>query len=169
MHVYSGELSYYRHADAAIQKLHGVSLALNDLALTHEEPSGPLPLFPSSSTRSAWKSFIFRESIRRTLLILIHLIAVCNLFRGWLGSCSRVAVVGNKVTFSAQLWNASNAFDFGVAWNEKRHHVVQEMDFTDLLDKAQPEDIDVFGRIIMTSVLGIDDVKGWFHTKGGSL
>ncbi|KAH7139573.1 hypothetical protein B0J11DRAFT_46958 [Dendryphion nanum] len=169
MHIFSGEMAYCSHADAAIQKLHGVSIVLNDLVLDQQDPSGSLPLFPSSDGRAAWKSYIFRESARRTLLILVHLVAVCNLFRGWLGTCSQAVVAGNRVTFSAHLWNAANAFDFVVAWNEKSHHVIKEMDFAELLDNGRPDDVDTFGKMILTSVLGIDDVKGWFHVKGSSL
>lgn len=36
-----------------------------------------------------------------------------------------------------------------------------------MLEIATPSDIDVFGRTILTGLMGIDDVRGWFHTRGG--
>jgi hypothetical protein len=66
------------------------------------------------------------------------------------------------------LWKAPSAFDFAVAWNERKHHLVKDLDFTDVLEIAKADDIDVFGRMIMTGLMGIDDVKGWFHTRGGA-
>ena len=39
----------------------------------------------------------------------------------------------------------------------------------DMLKEARADDVDAFGRILLTSLMGIDEAKGWFLTKGGSL
>ena len=75
--------------------------------------------------------------------------------------------MSTRVTLSANLWKAVSAFDFAVAWNERQHYLVKDFDFTELLENARPDDIDMFGRMLLTGVRGIDDVKGWFHTRGG--
>ena len=39
----------------------------------------------------------------------------------------------------------------------------------DALVEAKCDDIDVFGKIVLTTILGIDTTKGWLLTKGGAL
>lgn len=134
-----------------------------------DDPNGTLPLYPGSVARSAWLSYIFRESCRRTLLISFHSIATCNLLRGRLGSCAHHLAIGNRVTFSGALWAAQSAFDFATAWNEKEHYLVCDLDLGEVLRNANANDIDIFGRMMMVGLLGIDDVRGWIHTRGGKL
>ncbi len=58
-------------------------------------------------------------------------------------------------------------FDFAAAWNENRHFVVRDLDYTELFADAAPDDLDVFGRMQIVANMGIDDARGWFHTRGG--
>ena len=37
------------------------------------------------------------------------------------------------------------------------------------LRDARADDVDMFGRILITALMGIDEAKGWFLTRGGSL
>lgn len=37
------------------------------------------------------------------------------------------------------------------------------------LRDARADDVDAFGRILLTALMGIDEAKGWFLTRGGSL
>jgi hypothetical protein len=76
--------------------------------------------------------------------------------------------MGSRVTFSAHLWKAASAFDFAIAWNEKKHFLVKDFDLTEILESARPDDLDVFGRMMLVGIMGIEDVKGWFHTRGGT-
>jgi hypothetical protein len=73
------------------------------------------------------------------------------------------------LTISAHLWNAKTAFDFALAWNSRKHFTVIELDFTEVLRDAMPDDIDIFGKMMMISLKGEDDIKGWFYTRGGIL
>jgi hypothetical protein len=70
---------------------------------------------------------------------------------------------------SAALWDAKSPFEFAKAWNEKKHFLVKSLDFHEVLKEADAQDIDVFGRMMMVGVLGVDDVQGWLHTRGGQL
>ncbi|KAF2799544.1 hypothetical protein K505DRAFT_57899 [Melanomma pulvis-pyrius CBS 109.77] len=168
MLVFSGDIRYYGQVNALIRQLEDIGTRLQTVVMEETDPSDPLPLYPTIDARAAWKSFIFREAARRSLLILFHFLAMCNLMRGHLSSCSSHLATGNRVTLSAHLWSAASAFDFAVAWNEKKHHLVKELNFADVLETARADDIDIFGRMIMTGLMGIDDVKGWFHTRGGT-
>jgi hypothetical protein len=56
-----------------------------------------------------------------------------------------------------------------VAWNNTKHFVVKELDFTEVLRDAQPEDLDTFSKMMLIGLQGEDDIRGWFHTRGGIL
>lgn len=142
--------------------------ALHALTQREIDPVGPLPLYPTIAAQAAWKAFIFRESLRRTMLVVFQFIAMYSLLRGRLAACNHALAAGHRITLSGHLWTAKNAFDFALAWNEKKHFVVKEMDLTDLMATAKPDDIDMFGKVIMTCLVGIDDVRGWYHTRGGT-
>ncbi|KAF2464788.1 uncharacterized protein BDR25DRAFT_271479 [Lindgomyces ingoldianus] len=168
IHIFSADIRYHGRADATFPHLEEAGRSLHLIVHQESDFSDPIPLYPSATARSAWRDFIFRESKRRTLLILFHFIAMCNLLRGSQASCSHEDALGSRVSFSAHLWKAASAFDFAIAWNQKKHHLVRDLDLSELLDTAHPDDIDTFGRMLMTGLMGIDDVKGWFHTRGGA-
>ncbi|ORX94935.1 hypothetical protein BCR34DRAFT_620034 [Clohesyomyces aquaticus] len=168
VHIFSADIHYHGRADATHPHLEAAAKRLQQYLRQESDPSGSIPLFPSDSARAAWKAFIFRESMRRTMVVLIHFIAVCNLIRGFTSPCSHEDAAGSRLTFSAHLWKATNAIDFALAWNERNHLLVSDMDLAGVLETAAPDDIDVFGRMIMTGIIGIDDVKGWFYTRGGT-
>jgi hypothetical protein len=98
-------------------------------------------------------------------------ISLCTLLSERMSAyaCQHERAIGNRVTFSAHLWSAQSAFDFAVAWNEKPHYLIKDLDMNDLLKNARVDDIDLFGRVILIGMMGIDDVRGWFHTHGGIL
>jgi hypothetical protein len=81
--------------------------------------------------------------------------------------CHARGALSSYLIGSAHLWTASSAFDFAKTWNERERLVVDNMDFDPLLQLAQPDDIDVFGRMLLVAKLGIDEVRGWFYCKGG--
>lgn len=39
----------------------------------------------------------------------------------------------------------------------------------DVVLDARPDDIEMFGRMLLTTMMGIDEAKGWLHSRGGSL
>jgi hypothetical protein len=169
MLLFSGDIRHAGLVGDIINHIEGACPSLKALADAEVDPSGTLPLFPSAAARSAWKSFIFRESTRRTLLTAYNFCAICKLLRGRLTSCSHDLAIGNRVTFSAHLWSAKSAFAFAVAWNEKNHLLVKDLNLAPLLETARPDDIDTYGKMVMIGVMGIDDIEGWFYTRGGTL
>ena len=129
-----------------------------------------LALYPLTSTREFWDTWIFQESARRTFLITFLFLQVYRLLSrqtplhcdGKLGLC-------HAWTFSAHLWHARDAFDFAVAWRDKNHFVVTNADFNEVFSDAKGDDVDTFGKIFITALLGIDGAKGWLYTRGASL
>lgn len=70
---------------------------------------------------------------------------------------------------SAHLWGAQDAAEFGAAWVEKDHFVVGELNFGRVLTEARAGDVDVFGRMLLVSYLGIEEARAWFLARGAIL
>ncbi|KAF1828940.1 hypothetical protein BDW02DRAFT_193763 [Decorospora gaudefroyi] len=168
MFLFGGDIGFHQKAEALLPYLEEMGGVLLPLAAEQTDTEGSLPLYPSAAARAAWKSYTFRESLRRTALSIFHITVMCTLLGGELKTCTHIPL-SNQVTLSAHLWNANNAFDFALAWNEKNHFVIKELDFTSVLKHGQPDDLDVFSKMILVGLKGIDDMRGWFHTRGGTL
>lgn len=129
-----------------------------------------LPLYPLAPTKAFWKDWIFEESVRRTLLFTFYFVQIYRILAGHKGlQCDGKLGLCHSWTVSAHLWEAGTAVEFAEAWKEKNHLVVTNAEFEDILEKAQAHDVDWFGRILISSWLGIDEAEGWFVSRGGSL
>jgi hypothetical protein len=169
MLVFGGEVGLYSQAELLVPCMEEVAFALLTLADEQDDATGSIPLYPSAVARASWAAYIFRESLRRTVLAIFQFVTMCNLLRGQLTSCNQHLALGSRLTISAQLWNAKTAFDYAIVWNNQRHFIVKELDFTEVMRNAIPEDIDTLGKMLMISLQGEDDIKGWFYTRGGVL
>ncbi|RMZ71501.1 c6 zinc finger domain-containing [Pyrenophora seminiperda CCB06] len=169
MLMFGGDVRFYAQAEALLPYLYDMATLLLPIAAEETDPVGVIPLYPSTAARSAWRSYIMRESARRTVLSAFHMNVLFTVMNGQLTPCSADLVLNNRVTLSAHLWKAANAFDFAIAWNEKTHFVIKELDFTDVLKHGQPDDLDVFGNMMLVGIKGMDDMRGWYHTRGGTL
>jgi len=169
MLMFGGNVGFHARAESLLPYLNDIGTLLLPIAAEETDPLGTIPLYPGTAAQSAWRSYIMRESARRTYLSTVHLTVMCTLLNGQLKSCSHDLILNNRVTLSAHLWKAANAFDFAMAWNEKKHFVIKELDFTQVLKDAQPDDLDVFGNMLLVGIKGMDDMRGWYHTRGGTL
>jgi hypothetical protein len=169
MLMFGGEVSLYSQAELLLPCMSEVACTLLSLSDQQDDTTGSIPLYPSAVARASWAAYIFCESLRRTILTLFHFVTMCNLLRGQLDSCGKHPALGNRLTISAQLWSAKTAFDYAVTWNNQRHFIVKELDFTEVMENAMPEDIDTLGKMLMIGLQGEDNVKGWFYTRGGVL
>lgn len=41
--------------------------------------------------------------------------------------------------------------------------------FTNLFERANGDDVDVFGKILITTMLGVDETRHWLQSRGGDL
>ncbi|KAJ5199267.1 hypothetical protein N7491_000176 [Penicillium cf. griseofulvum] len=135
-------------------------------------PSETLELLPIAMdpVMNFWNTWIFQESARRTVMMVFYFVSIHNYLQG------RPAPVcdgklGLELAWyqSAHLWYAQSAFDFAVAWTENLHFIVYNADFSGLLQDAKPDDVDLFGRMLLVTKIGIDETKAWFYSRGGSL
>ena len=82
MLVFGGNVCVYGLAEALIPQLEEVGNGLLAIAAEQIDTVGALPLYPSTAARSAWRSYVFRESTRRTVLSLLQFTAMCNFATG---------------------------------------------------------------------------------------
>jgi hypothetical protein len=167
--VFGGDIRLYSQSETLLPHMEAAGEALLSLMTQQVDETGSLPLYPSMAARASWTAYIFRESLRRTVLSLFQFVAMCYLLRGQLASCNDHLAVGSRLVFSAQLWHAKTAFDYAVAWNEKRYMIVRDLDFTEVLKSSMPEDVDTFAKMMLIGIQGEDDIRGWFYTRGGTL
>ncbi|KAH8732442.1 hypothetical protein GQ44DRAFT_766582 [Phaeosphaeriaceae sp. PMI808] len=169
MLVFGSDIKLYSQAELLLNHMSEIGTNLLTLSTQQSDPMGSLPLYPSTTACAAWTSYIFRESLRRTLLAIHQFATTCRILCGQLVPCMDHLVIGNRVTISAQLWNSSSAFDYALAWNNSKHFLVKELDFNEVFRDAKAEDVGTFAKMLMIGLHGEDDIKGWFYTRGATL
>jgi hypothetical protein len=128
-----------------------------------------LEIYPTGHAKVFWSSWLFRESARRTYLISFYFLSMYHLLWGKRRFCEEHPPLKSIWTASAYLWQAASVFDFTCAWNDRKHFIVKNLDYTELLSYATPDDIDAFGKALIISSIGVDEARGWFYKGGGCL
>ncbi|KAL2834702.1 hypothetical protein BJY01DRAFT_224150 [Aspergillus pseudoustus] len=129
-------------------------------------------ILPSTleSTMHFWKLWVFEESARRTILFTFYFLQIVRLLCGERNLlCDGKLGLVHSWYFSAYLWNAPSALDFAVAWTEREHYIVRNVNFSKVLREAQPGDIDRFGKMLLVTSQGIDRMQEWFSARGSIL
>lgn len=168
MRLFAGDVRSHATANTLFGTLEATMIALSD-NLYFPDPSISKELLPLNIDPiiEFWEWWILQESARRTMLLTFYFIQIYKVLRGDVTMhCDGKLGLSHSWYLSAQLWNAQSAFDFAVAWSEKDHFVVHDLDFTAVLENAQPDEVDLFGRMLMVTLLGIDGAKAWFYAKG---
>ena len=125
---------------------------------------------PMDAVMQSWSEWVYQESARRTALFSFYLIQIYRLITGENNlSCDGRLGLIHSWYLSAHLWSAQTAFDFAVAWNEHHHYLIYNADFMGALESARPADVDLFGRMLLSTILGIDQAKAWFYSRGAIL
>lgn len=171
MRLFDGDIRSHATADALFTTLESSVLTLMAIVPT-PKPSDPTELLPLSMEDAAtfWEGWVLQESARRTVLFTYYFIQIFKVIQGRVPvSCDGKLGLEHSWYLSGDLWNASNAFDFAVAWTEKQHHIVYNLDFEPVLQNAQPGEVDLFGRMLLVTALGIDKANAWFHIRGAIL
>lgn len=143
------------------------SLLFNSTHFPHTQQP-PLTLPPT--TMNFWKLWILEESARRTIIVALFLIQVLRIFRGDTDiRCDGKLGVLHSWYFSAHLWTACTAYEFAAAWTERRHFIVHNANFDQVLEEAQPEDVDCLGKMLLVTSRGVDIIRDWFFRRGAIL
>ncbi|KAB8223807.1 hypothetical protein BDV33DRAFT_188639 [Aspergillus novoparasiticus] len=136
------------------------------------DPNTTPTIFPHTpeAKQDFWTSWIFQESARRTVLFAFYLIQLYKSVQGYKNLvCDGKLGLVHSWYLSAHLWGAQDAGEFGAAWMEKDHFVVGELNFGRVLTEARAGDVDVFGRMLLVSYLGIEEARAWFLSRGAIL
>ncbi|KAL1847298.1 hypothetical protein Plec18170_008645 [Paecilomyces lecythidis] len=147
--------------------------ALDILQYTHfPDPSVSefMQTEPMDMIMDFWPTWVFQESARRTFLISFFFIQLYRTLRGERNlQCDGRLGLCHAWYLSSYLWNAQSAFDFAIAWREKRHFLVTDTNIGEVFLEAEPEYYETFGKILLVGFMGIDRAKAWFYSKGGIL
>lgn len=171
MRLFDGDIRSHATADALFATLESSVITLM-VSIPMPNPSDPMELLPVSieGTETFWKAWVLQESARRTVLFTFYFIQIYKLLQGSVPVyCDGKLGLEHSWYLSGHLWNAPSAFDFAVAWTEQQHHIVHNLDFEPILRDAQPNEVDLFGRMLLVTILGIDKAKAWFHIRGAIL
>lgn len=171
MHLFDGDIRSQTTAEALMDILESSVLALlKHIHIPDSSPSTDLLPLSMDSIIAFWDSWVLQESARRTVLFTFYFTQMYKLLRGKaLAPCDGKLGLEHTWYMSAHLWNAQSAFDFAVAWAERPHFVVHNLDFSSVLLDARPDDIDLFGRMLLVALFGIDEARAWFHVRGAIL
>jgi hypothetical protein len=170
---FDGNIQSRTSAERAIPTLELAALCLEPhVDLTDPSLSvpvaGDLRLAPVRSLKKCWKDWQFQESARRTLLFTGFFLQVYRMLSlNQILPCEPDQQVVYKWTMSAHLWLAKTHVDFATAWTERRHFYVYNVGFADVMAHATSDDVDAFGLIMLTSILGLDECSAWLTRQGG--
>ncbi|TVY61865.1 Transcription factor gsfR2 [Fusarium oxysporum f. sp. cubense] len=169
--LYDGDIGARTSAERIIPAIEASAMSLFSYAqFDIEGTPGTLPLYPIAPTKAFWQDWILQESLRRTLLFSFYLVQTYRIMSGCkMLQCDGRLGLCHSWTLSAYLWNAMTPLGFAEAWRDKDHYVVTNAIFNGVLAEAEADDIDVFGKIMISSLLGRDEAEGWFASKGGKL
>lgn len=131
-----------------------------------------LPLYPLGPTRAFWERWTLQESTARTFLAAFFLMQLTRLLSGVdPAPCTARTAIWNHWTLAARLWRAADPVEFAQAWNETngKLFIVSPSTMDRVLRDCGVEDVDAFGKMIFTTTLGFEEIRGWFASKGGVL
>ncbi|KAG8671407.1 hypothetical protein FPOAC1_004654 [Fusarium poae] len=169
--LYDGDIGARASAELIIPAIEASAISLFSYAQFDIDATViTLPTYPVAPTKAFWQDWILQESLRRTLLFSFYFVQAYRIMAGCkILQCDGRLGLCHAWTLSAHLWNATTPLSFAEAWRDKNHYVVTNAIFSEVLAEAQADDIDVFGKIMISSLLGQDEAEGWFASRGGKL
>ncbi|KAK6008133.1 hypothetical protein QM012_000036 [Aureobasidium pullulans] len=118
-----------------------------------------------SERPATWKSWVFAESLRRTIIACWSLITVVQMLKQ--ETCAPGAWMGRQPwTLSKSAWEAVSSFDFDRAWDTHPPEGITCLELDGFLAKGKPDDVDEFGRCMLVIYVGLDATKEWFRNNG---
>lgn len=120
---------------------------------------------PGSLTANSWESWVFEETIARTVIISLMVQAMFAIQKE--GFCTLVnAVTELSFTASKKVWDAPSAQHWKKALNESSRYHVPFMDFTEVLAQARPDDVGDLGMLMLVTYKGVERVNEWIMETG---
>lgn len=167
MRFFDGDIIARSSADATFSQLDSSTRFLSEYI-----DWGPFACSDPQLASDFWHDWIFQESARRTYLVARFFLHVWRLLTGQVvAGCSDnpLANRDESWTLSAHLWQASDPVNFAAAWVDKKHYVVRRKAVLSTLADARPEDLECFGKMMLTTAMGIPQAKVWLASIGATL
>ncbi|KAJ4396150.1 hypothetical protein N0V93_000368 [Gnomoniopsis smithogilvyi] len=175
---FDGDMLARSSADTTFLELRSSAQALSthitwnpNTLLDAPTASGEATLFPLQASQAIWKRWVLQESARRTFLIACFFVRVWRLLTGrQMRTCFHdPPLLDQSWTLSAKMWQARDAVEFAAAWKERNHYIVKRGAILSTLLDANGEDIEVFGKMLLTVSMGVEEARAWLAVKGSSL
>lgn len=177
---FDGDILSRSSADATFHELRSSAQALASHIIwdPHTRPADHSAgvdsiTFPTQASHPIWRQWTVQESARRTYLIACFFVSVWKLLTGRQSASCQLdgdpSLLGQNWTLSAKLWQASDAVDFALAWRESKHYIARRKAIVSTLADASGDDIEVFGKMLLTVSMGVEEAKAWLSMKGISL
>lgn len=146
-----------------------------------------------SDAKDYWHNWIFEESAHRTWFLSYFLTRIWevsqhvnNAEKLTTSATKKPARTGmrTKLTcdshlglsnswwywyLSAHLWEAPTRYTFALAYAKKNWFVIKNLDFSEFLALGQPEDVDLMGKMALSTVMGNEKLQEWFFERGSML
>lgn len=180
MRLFDGDISARARGERLIPSLENATMNLlnfvrfdNELTAANTEPllsgTGSSQYQPLQASRDLWHDWLLHESARRTVLITFYMLQAYRAMATPANAGARCTALSHSWTLSRGMWRARSAVEFARVWREGRWFVVTNGKFADALKDARADDVDAFGRMWITALMGVEETEGWFAAKGGSL
>lgn len=116
-------------------------------------------------TAPSWRSWIFGESVRRTVTMSIFLGGIYSLVKK--GFCtSSDKVTANSFTAQKRFWDTNSALEWERARQTHNPYWVTKMNFDHVIQDGNGTEVDDFGLVMMIMYKGQDAVDHWLETAG---
>ncbi|OAA77295.1 Zn(2)-C6 fungal-type DNA-binding domain protein [Akanthomyces lecanii RCEF 1005] len=173
MRLFDGDISARARGERLIPALEAATMHLLSFVRFDSEllRVTDLAAFPVQPARELWHDWRLHESARRTVLITFYMLQAYRAMAAPAGqhAGARCAALRHSWTLSRGLWHAESAVEFASCWREGRWFVVTNGRWEDTLRRARADDVDSFGKMWITALMGVEETEGWFAAKGGSL
>lgn len=117
----------------------------------------------TTETSPSWRSWIFSESVRRTVTMSVFLAGIYSLVKQ--GFCTLGdQVTANSFTAQRQLWEASGPVEWEQAKLSYNPHWISKMQFDQFLQEGNGNELDDFGLILLITYKGQDVADRWMAT-----
>ncbi|KAF2020723.1 hypothetical protein BU24DRAFT_469487 [Aaosphaeria arxii CBS 175.79] len=118
----------------------------------------------TSDTAPSWRSWVFAESARRTVIMSMFLSGLYSLVKnGYCGMGDKINV--NSFTAQRRLWDASSALEWERMRQAYNPYFIQRMNFEDFLREGSGSELDDFGLVMITTYKGKDRIDDWLALR----
>jgi hypothetical protein len=117
-------------------------------------------LTPSDDPAAAWRRWLFNESVRRTIITSFMIRGIYAMAKQ--GYCRLGAVVTDmSFTSGMRLWAAKTPGRWQRAVGEANPGWISHMNFSDMLGRADPANVDSLGIMMAVTYKGKDVIEDW--------